>query len=92
MQPSTVHGTCSHGGERCFLVNFAEVFNDLFWDVLFKTNADERLASLMSEFWIAFGKTADPNYKGASIRWPQWKGRRRWVTRTHMSRRYLIVC
>jgi carboxylesterase type B len=71
----------SRGRGTWLFVNVAEVFNDLFWDVLFKTNADERLASLMSEFWFAFGKTADPNFKGASIRWPQWKGRRRWVTR-----------
>lgn len=58
---------------------WAEAFNDLFFDVLFKVNRDERLASLMSDYWTSFGKTADPNFKGAKVRWPQWKGRRRCV-------------
>jgi hypothetical protein len=36
----------------------------------------------MSSYWAEFGKTSNPNYKGAAVRWPEWKGRRRWGRHT----------
>lgn len=55
-----------------------EFVSNLVWGLFFQVDTDERLASMMADSWVAFGKTGNPNYKGAAIHWRQWKGRRRY--------------
>lgn len=55
-----------------------EFVSNLVWGLFFQVDTDERLASMMADFWVAFGKTGNPNYKGAAVHWRQWKGRRRY--------------
>lgn len=70
---------------RCPFVRYstADFVTNLVWGVFFKVDEDEKLASLMSDYWTAFAKTSDPNFNGAPIDWKLWKGKRRCVRVAH---------
>ena len=47
------------------------VLNQFFGE-FFAEDADEELASDMSERWAAFAKTSDPNHDGSKTQWGSW--------------------
>lgn len=57
----------------------ADFLTDLVWGVFLKVDEDEKLASLMSDYWTTFAKTSTPNFNGAPLDWKLWKGKRRCV-------------
>jgi carboxylesterase type B len=51
---------------------FQRILSHFFGDY-FKEDADEEIASDMSERWAAFAKTGDPNYEGSKAIWLPWR-------------------
>ncbi|GMI06818.1 hypothetical protein TrVE_jg14387 [Triparma verrucosa] len=47
------------------------VFNQFFGE-FFHEDADEELATDLSERWAAFAKTSDPNHDGSKVKWGSW--------------------
>ena len=55
---------------------FQRILSHFFGDY-FKEDADEEIASDMSERWTAFAKTGDPNYEGSKAQWLPWRHQQR---------------
>lgn len=55
-----------------------DLISNILWGLFLNLDADERLSSVMADYWVAFGKTGNPNHKGAPLHWREWKGRRRY--------------
>lgn len=51
---------------------FQKLLGHFFGDY-FAEDADEEIASDMADRWVAFAKTGDPNYDGASAEWRPWR-------------------
>jgi len=51
---------------------FQRILNHFFGDY-FKEDADEEMASDMSERWAAFARDANPNYDGSKAEWRPWR-------------------
>lgn len=44
-----------------------------FFDDYFIEDSDEEIASDMSQRWVAFARTGDPNYEDAKVQWIPWR-------------------
>lgn len=51
---------------------FQRILSHFFGDY-FKEDADEEMASDMSERWAAFAKNSNPNYDGSKANWLPWR-------------------
>ena len=51
---------------------FQRILSHFFGDY-FKEDADEEMASDMSERWASFAKNSDPNYDGSKAEWLPWR-------------------
>ena len=51
---------------------FQRILNHFFGDY-FKEDADEEMASDMSERWASFARHSNPNYEGSRAKWLPWR-------------------
>ena len=64
----TVRGLFSAMSSSSSSGRMDRVLNQFFGE-FFAEDADEELASDMSERWAAFAKTSDPNHDGSKMHW-----------------------
>ena len=73
-----IHKQYAMGYEDRNASTIKDLVSNVLWGLFVKADTDEKLASMMADYWVAFGTTGNPNFKGAPVHWRQWKGRRRY--------------
>ena len=60
------------GGNSSYSIGFQRLLKTVFGDY-FKEDADEEIASDMTNRWVSFAKTGDPNFLGSRAHWRPWR-------------------